>query len=116
MKKLFTLFTISIIAVLFSTAAFAHPPKSVSLSWDSKSEVLTVKAEHKVNSTTQHYVISVAVTQDGNQLAQKRYTSQTSADSFSDNIHLKGLKSGSKISVSLTCNIMGTAQTDYIIP
>lgn len=110
--------TVLILAVTLLTAAtaFAHPPKSVSASWDASGQILNVTAEHSVNDQAKHYVLSLTIFEGNKQLLQKQYSSQNSAERFSDRVALKGVPSGTKIRVQVVCNIMGATETEFTIP
>lgn len=98
------------LAVMATAAAFAQPPTGVSASWNKSDGTLTVTATHPVNDRTKHYVMALVVREGGNQILMKKYTEQYSNDGFSDKIPLSGIKPGMKLTVELTCNIMGTAE------
>lgn len=98
-----------------ASAAFAHPPKNLIMTWDAASEVLTVKAEHKISNPSQHYVMAINITAEGETIFQKRYDQQASPEYYTDRIPLKGLKKGTKITVNIACNIMGASEATLVI-
>ena len=104
-----------LLLMLFASSSFAHPPKDVQLAW-SASGALTVKAEHKVEDPGKHYVSKVVVFVNDKIAAQKEYSSQQSADAFSDTFSLGALPSGTKISAEVFCVIMGSKSASMIIP
>lgn len=96
--------------------AFAHPPKSISASWDSANSILNVTVQHNVNDPAKHYVLSLTIFEGNKQLLQKQYTRQTSSEEFRDSIALSGLSSGTKIRIQVVCNIMGSTEKEFTIP
>ncbi|WP_143330667.1 hypothetical protein [Cloacibacillus sp. An23] len=101
-------------AVVAGQAA-AHPPTNIRLGWDGAHGTLSVKADHRVNDKTKHYIMSMAVSGPSGQLVSERYESQQSNEGFSETVKLDGVKPGDKISVELVCNIMGSAVQEITI-
>ena len=116
MKKLRILLLAALFAAVACTAAFAHPPKDVVCSWNAQNSTLTVSATHEVKAPAKHFVLTMTLLENGKQIVFKQYTKQDSAEKFTDSVLLKGMKSGTKLRVILMCNIMGSVESDYIIP
>lgn len=116
MKKISMIVLILAIALLTATAAFAHSPKNLSASWNASNNTLKVTAEHSVKVPSQHYVKSMTIFLGSKQLLQRKYSSQNSAEMFSDSVTLKLLPSGTKIRIRVVCNIKGSAETEFRIP
>lgn len=113
-KKLLAL--ISLVAVMAASAAFAQPPSDMTLSWNGAESALSVSAAHQVNDRTKHFIMTLIVKDgDGKQLLMKRYTEQPTNAGFSDKVTLNGVKPGTKLTVELTCNIMGSLAKDITI-
>ena len=112
-KRIFVSALLSL--MLFASSALAHPPKDVSLGWDA-SGVLTVKAEHKVEDPGKHYISKVIVFVNDKIAAQKEYSSQQSADGFSDTFSLGAQQPGTKISAEVFCVIMGSKSASIVTP
>ena len=117
MKRIITALLFAVLlAAATASAAFAHPPKDITCSWDAASSTLHVTANHVVDDPAKHFVLTMAVLQGQNKLAFKQYDKQGAPDKFSDSVVLKGVKSGATVKVTLLCNIMGTAETEYKLP
>ena len=116
MKKIAILLTAVSILFVLSCTAFAHPPKSITASWNASQETLSVTAEHSVEDAAKHYILSLTILDGTKQLVMKQYSKQNSTDGFSDSLILKGMKSGTKLRIQLVCNIMGSKELQYIIP
>ena len=93
MKKIAILLTAVSILFVLSCTAFAHPPKSITASWNASQETLSVTAEHSVEDAAKHYILSLTILDGTKQLVMKQYSKQNSTDGFSDSLILKGMKS-----------------------
>lgn len=118
MKKISIAALILAVALLTATAAFALSPKNISVSWNASNNTLKVTADHSVKDPSLHYVKSMTIFLGSKQLKQKQYSSQSSAEQFSDTVtlNLKMLPPGTKIRIRLVCNIKGSAETEFRIP
>lgn len=111
MKKMTITVLVLICLTIYSAAVWAHPPKTPSVSWDAKTNTLSVKATHQVSDPTKHFVFALVVLDSkGQTIETKQYTMQASQQSFSDSIQLKGVMPGDTVKVRLVCNIMGTTE------
>ena len=97
-------------------SAWAHPPKSVTLSLDAPSGRLTVQVVHGVNDPVKHHVQRISVFVGGKLAAQKEYPSQTDVNGMTDTFSVGSVPKGTKIRVEATCNIMGSATGELISP
>ncbi len=116
MKKTIVLLTALALIIISASAVFAHPPKIGRVAWNQAQETLNVSAQHNVNDPEKHYILTLTVFEGNRQLLLKQYTRQGSADGFSDSIILKGIKSGAKLRIQLVCNIMGSSETEFLVP
>lgn len=115
MRKMALLLAVAIL-VFAATMALAHPPKSISASWDAANQILNVSAEHNVNDPVKHYVLSMTILDGNKQLILKQYDRQASAEKFQDSVSLQGVASGTVLRIQLVCNIMGSQETEFRIP
>jgi desulfoferrodoxin (superoxide reductase-like protein) len=106
-------------AVLFLAAAAAtasaHPPKSVSLSWNPNGR-LAVNVDHSVNDPQKHYINKIIVYVNDKIVAQKEYSSQSSDAGQSDTFELGALPGGTNIKAEAFCVIMGSASGTTTVP
>lgn len=99
-----------IIIVLLLSAAIslaAHPASSVALSYDAKTQLLSVNFEHSVKNPADHFISAVAIKIGGKEMITQNLSSQESAMGGSLVYKVSGLKSGSLIEAVTTCNKMG---------
>jgi len=102
--------------VFLGGSAWAHPPKSVTLSLDAPSGRLTVQVAHGVNDPAKHHVQRISVFVGGKLAAQKEYPSQTDVNGMTDTFSVGSVPKGTVIRAEATCNIMGSATGELIAP
>lgn len=112
-KKILVAFIFAV--VMSAAAAFAHPPTDISASWDKGSGTLSVTAQHPVNDRTKHFIMTMTVMDGNKQVLLKKYTEQPTNAGFSDKVQLKDVKPGDKLTIELTCNIMGGAAKELTV-
>ena len=61
----------AVLIALFGSAAFAHPPKEVILSWN-PSGTLTVNVKHNVNDPQKHYINKILIFVNDKVTVQKK--------------------------------------------
>lgn len=101
--------------ITFPTAAFAHPPKEVSLAYDAVTGVLSVTVTHSTFFPSKHYVKTVAISQNGKAIQSAPYTSQPTSDTFTYTFPVKAVP-GDELSAVASCNIFGSAEGKLAIP
>ena len=115
MKKLSVLLFSVVCFIVSAGSAFAHPPKSVTLSWN-PSGALGVNVSHSVNDPVKHYVYRIIVYVNNNRVAQKEYNSQPNGDGLTDTFSLGALPSGTTIKAEAFCVIMGSTTGSLTVP
>lgn len=113
-KNIFSIFAAAVMLFISAVSSEAHPPKTISLSWDGSSH-LSVAVSHGVNDTAKHYVYQITIYGNNAMLMQRSYSSQSSAETHSDTFDLGALASGTKLRVEAACVIMGTASAEVVI-
>lgn len=102
MKKLLLIST----AFLFSLALFSHPPKDIKLSYSLDKKELKIVMPHPVDDVADHYMESVEVYVNGDEVTKVDYTKQSSKQEHSATIKVDASK-GDKIKVKAKCNKLG---------
>ena len=105
----------SLLSASMSLAAFAHPPKSVNLSWKAEGN-LYVNVAHSVNDPAKHYIYKILIYVNGTIAAQREYSSQASSDGLTDVFSLGSMPSGTKIKAEAYCVIMGSSSGTISVP
>lgn len=109
-KKTLALF--AALLTMSAGAAAAHPPTDIAAAWNKADGTLSISASHQVNDNTKHYIMTLVVMDGNKQLLMKKYTQQAGLSGFSDKVQLSGVKPGTKLTIELTCNIMGSASKE----
>jgi hypothetical protein len=95
--------------LLFSFLLSAHPPKSIDLSYDAETAVLTVKVWHKVSNPENHFIKKIAVFLGDEPIAEKTYARQQT-DGYQEDIFVfveNPLKKGDAVKVQAVCSLSG---------
>ncbi len=99
---------------LLPVTASAHPPKSVTLAYDTAAKVLKVTILHPSFAPSWHYVKTVAVTKNKKPLAYYSYTSQP-GDEFTYTYEIPAVP-GDTFVVTAYCSLYGTRVESLTIP
>ena len=97
----FPLFTLSPIT------AYAHPPKDVTLVYNSASQTLEVTIAHQSASPSWHYIKKVEITKNGKSIGIYEYKSQPDKSPFVYSYTAPGALD-EVLEVTATCNIYGS--------
>ncbi len=97
------------------SAATAHPPREIRLSYDGKDE-LTVRVFHGVDDGSKHFIEKIEVRVDGTVVAERHYSSQPGPEGLSEIFSLGRLLPGMEIRVKAQCNIFGSLEATYTVP
>ena len=110
MRRVASLFvTIGFLAV--SSVAFAHPPTSVTVTYDKDKKTVQAVVVHGVGSPTRHYIKKVAISVNGTSATVLTFDHQDSKESQKAEYVLPAAaKPGDVIAVKATCNIFGSKE------
>lgn len=100
-------FIITAILTLIALGLFAHPASSASLSFDAKTQLLTLNFEHQVKNPADHFISMVVIKVAGKTLVTQNLNAQETATGGSLVYKLPGVKSGVVIEAVTTCNKTG---------
>jgi hypothetical protein len=103
-----------LMVMVFSSAAFSHPPKNVTMSLNGG--VLSVNVSHSVDNPDKHYIYRITIYRDNNIVVSKDYNSQPGADDLSDTFDIGVSPQGSVIKAEAFCVIMGSASGSITVP
>ena len=109
MKKII----VSALAVCIPLAAFAHPPKSVTATYDRATKSVTIIAEHQVKDVAAHYIDEIEIEVNGKNVAKAEYKVQSSLESHQAVIVIGDVAPGSKIEVDASCNKFGSKSVKF---
>lgn len=111
MKKISLLFML----MFFVYAANANPPKSVTLKFDLKSQDLDVNIIHQVNDITDHFIKTVTITVNGNEVVNEKYKKQKDSKGDVFRYTMENIKVGDVIKLTASCNKWGKKSKTLII-
>jgi desulfoferrodoxin (superoxide reductase-like protein) len=101
--------------MLTASAALAHPPKDVVLSWD-PSGSLTVTVGHSVDNPEKHYINKIVIYADNKIVATRDYSSQPNAGGLTDTFAIGEQRSGVTLKAEAFCVIMGSVSGSIVVP
>ncbi|HAG16929.1 MAG TPA: hypothetical protein DCG69_10505 [Bacteroidales bacterium] len=87
----------------FLFTAMSHPPKSLSLKFDLKTQELQVNIEHGVSDVADHYISNVVVMVNGKEALNQNYTNQKNKKGEDFVYKLENIKKDDLIEVTTTC-------------
>ncbi|MBA7516124.1 hypothetical protein ES705_08169 [subsurface metagenome] len=96
-----------LLLALLPVALLAHAPKKVIVTYEKESGKLMISIQHPVKDVTDHYIESIAIKVNGEDVKTLEYTSQSSKESHDVEVEMPDLKTGSKISLKASCNKLG---------
>ena len=99
--------TLALAILLLAAPASATPPSKVTLAWNAETQTLTVTADHFTLDPKAHFIKTIVVVVDGQEVTTKTLTSQTSNKQQVVEIPLPGLKPGAVIVATAQCNLFG---------
>ncbi len=91
---------------LLPSSVQAHPPSTMTLSYNTSNQTLSVTITHAVSDPSTHYVKSVIVYKNDVKIIHENYTSQPSTDTFTYHYTLEATD-GDVIEVTAICSISG---------
>jgi len=105
---------ISVVSIAYIQPANAHPPKKVTLSFDSAQQTLSVTITHKTSFTSKHYVKSITITRNGAAVSTEEYTSQPDESPYTYTYSVPAV-AGDVIKVKAICNIFGSKKATITV-
>ena len=114
--KIITLFSLLLLLFITNDLSWAHPPGNIELELDSTRTVLSVKVGHKVNNPDKHFIVSLTVKLNDNEMIKQTFQRQDTKENTEVLYKLNNLKAGDRIEVTGQCNVTGKLKTTLIVP
>lgn len=108
-------FLLCLVFILSGLSAYAHPPKSVELSYDAEKGELNISVVHPVKDVKSHYIKDVIISLNGEEKELIKYEKQSDSETFSFTYQIAGLKGGDVINVVADCNKFGKRSAELVI-
>ena len=106
MKKLMTIFMV-FAGLLITSAAYAHPPSDIKISFDAKTKMLTAVILHNTSNPAGHYIKKVDVGLNGKEIIEQHISRQDNNLSQLVTYLIPDVKNKDVISVEGYCSISG---------
>lgn len=111
MKGIKTIMVSALIVAILCSISFTggttgHSPGDINLDYDINNEQLNVTITHDVDDKDSHYIESVEIKKNGEDIDSVDYSSQPSTSTFTYTYQIKAEK-GDKITVKAICNQYG---------
>ena len=106
---------LTIIMIIFSSQAFAHPPQDMVLDYNVTTSTLDVTITHNTLDPMSHYVYKVEIKVNGDLYLSKLYTSQPTSSTFSYNYTVL-TNTSDQISVTAFCILFGSITKTLVVP
>lgn len=101
--------------LLLATLAWAHPAKSVNLTYDKATKVMTVSVAHDVKDNVKHFIKTIQITVNQKDVLTHNLTLQDNMKGGMYSYKLNDVKPGDKITVTTTCNFVGKKSSSIIV-
>ncbi len=98
-----------------ASSLYAHPPSTMALAYDAKSQSLSVAITHTTSFPSKHYIDTVSIVRNGRDVKSEQYTSQPSTDTFTHVITVPA-SPGDVLTIKAECSIFGSKEARITIP
>jgi len=113
MKKI-TLIVL-LLMLFISFGAIAHPPKKIKLNFNKETKMLTADIIHKVKDVDTHYISSITIYINGEEIITKAFENQSDKMDEKLEFVLDKVKSGDVIKFKAKCNKFGKKTAKYTV-
>jgi len=96
----------------FTSAAYAHPPSDIRITFDAKTKILQAVIMHNVSNPLSHYIKKVDVGLNGKEIIEQSISRQDNNDSQTVTYLIPDVKDGDVLSVEGYCSISGKLQKE----
>ena len=89
------------------SSTMAHPPKSITLKFDNKTQELDVKITHPVKDVKDHFIETILIKVNDSEVVKQVYKFQRDEKADVFRFKLEDLKSGDVIQLKANCSKWG---------
>jgi desulfoferrodoxin (superoxide reductase-like protein) len=107
---------IILLVFLATRSAMSHPPSKIILDFNPETHILKVAIEHSVQDTAKHFIITLAVALNGNEVVNQKFMTQSDSKEQEALFLIHDAKSGDKIEATASCNIFGKKKESITVP
>ena len=109
------LFIFLFICLVFTSLAYAHPPKDIEISYDPATKMLTAMIIHDTSNPLGHYIKKVDVGLNDQEIIQQVISKQDNFNSQRVSYFIPDAKAGDKLSVEGYCSISGKLEKEITV-
>jgi desulfoferrodoxin (superoxide reductase-like protein) len=106
MKIVFAL-CLGLVLIFSASAALAHPPVKIEISYDPATKTVSAVITHPVQDRTNHLIGKVDVDINGEEVIEAKYHFQDTESAQQVSFIMKEAKPGDVIGIEAYCNISG---------
>ncbi|MFZ5802072.1 MAG: hypothetical protein ACOY3K_03020 [Candidatus Omnitrophota bacterium] len=104
---------IAVLMIVGAPAVFAHPAEEIELAFDTKTQTLVAKIFHQVPDPKAHYIRTITVMLNGEEVANETLTEQTDGLFEQYNLPFEAVNSGDEITLKAECSLGGTKEASF---
>ena len=98
---------ILVLSLFICSAAYAHPPSDIKLTYVPKTKILTAIIMHNVKDVKKHFIYKVDVSINGKEVISHAISQQDNLMTQTVSYLLPDAKPGDALSVEAYCNLSG---------
>ena len=114
MKKLTIVFMVFVFLSIVS-AAYAHPPSDIKITFDQTKNILSAVIVHNVSNPAKHYINKVDIGLNGKEIIEQTISKQENNLNQTVSYLLTDVKDGDVLSVEGYCNLSGKLKKEITI-
>jgi hypothetical protein len=115
MKRV-ALIAIALVFCAMGTAAYAHPPSDIQITFDPGTRMLRAVILHNTSNPLKHYINKVDVGLNGQEVIEQKISRQDNNDSQTVSYFIPDAKNGDVLSVEGYCSISGKLKKEITLP
>lgn len=105
----------SLLFIFACTAAYAHPPQDIEISFDPATKMLTARITHITSDAQSHYIKKADIAINGAEIIEHKISRQDNGETQTVTYLIPDAKSGDVISVEAYCSISGKLEKEITL-
>ncbi|MDD3374741.1 MAG: hypothetical protein PHY73_03330 [Candidatus Omnitrophica bacterium] len=105
--KIKVLFLTMAISILLASAAYAHPPSDIKITFDPETKILQAIIYHSTSNPAQHYINKIDVALNGKEIISQEISREDNNLTQTASYLISDAKPGDVLSVEGYCSISG---------
>jgi hypothetical protein len=108
-------FLVFFIFLMSVSAAYAHPPSDIKITFDPGTKTLSAVITHTVSDPLKHYIKKADVALNGKEIIEHQISRQDTNEIQTVSYRIPDVKDGDVISVEGYCSISGTLKKEIAV-